>query len=233
MNKFSLPELSRNKRKTLLDDAMQLLDAQSQMMRGDKNILHYTLRRRRKFVGWHHYPKGDRIDYKSGNQYYYHCHRENMHTEEHGHFHCFTRYKAIPKRIKPAALPDWDKYIDRPMTHLVAIAMNRLGQPIRLFTVNRWVTEETWYDAKHIDYFTKKFALDIEGDDYWKLLDQWIEGMMHVFAPQIIWLQHQRDAAIAKFQKKNPGKNVFTDKSIEELSQIKISLQKQIEWLAT
>ncbi len=42
-----------------------------------------------------HYPKGDRIDYDTGAQYFYHCHRESEETEEHGHFHCFLRYKHI------------------------------------------------------------------------------------------------------------------------------------------
>ena len=217
----------------MLNHAVQLLNAHAQMMHGDKNILHFMLRKRRKFIGYTHYPKGDRIDYQSGSQYYYHCHRENTDTDEHGHFHCFTRYKAIPKRIKPKALADWDKYIDSPMTHVIAISMNRYGQPIRLFTVNRWVTEETWYDAKHVNHFTKNFALEVEGDAHWQPLDRWLEAMVHVFAPQIEWLQHQRDHKIASLQKKHPRKNIYDDESVEELSSVSISLEKQIAWLAT
>ncbi len=42
---------------------------------------------------------------------------------------------TIPKRIKPTRCLIGDKYIDNPMTHLVAISMSHNGQPIRLFTV--------------------------------------------------------------------------------------------------
>ena len=47
------------------------------------------------------------------------------------------------------------------VSHLVAIALDYAGEPIRLFTTNRWVTGETWYRAddviKMLDCF--KFLL--------------------------------------------------------------------------
>jgi hypothetical protein len=178
-----------------------------------------------------HYPKGDRIDHATGAQYFYHCHREDMDKEEHGHFHCFLRYKHIPKRRKPTPLADWDKYINNPMTHLVAIAMNRYGQPIRLFTVNRWVTSETWYDAHHIPSFLKKFKMSLTDDPYWQVLDQWVDGILKIFSPQIAWLHNQRDKIMVKHALEHPHQNIYEDKTIEELSEISIDLKTQIQWL--
>ena len=178
-----------------------------------------------------HYPKGDRIDHGTGAQYFYHCHREDFDSMEHGHFHCFLRYKAIPTRIKPTRLPDWDKNIDNPMTHLVAIGMNCYGQPVRLFTVNRWITSEIWYDARHVPGFLKRFKMTLDDNPYWQVLDQWVEGILHLFAPQITWLHQQRDLAIEQLKKENPEQNAYENHAIEELSSIPIDLHSQVQWL--
>ena len=154
-----------------------------------------------------------------------------MNSEEHGHFHCFLRYKHIPKRIKPTPLDDWDKNIDNPMTHLVAIAMNRFGHPIRLFTVNRCVSYEVWYDAKHITHFLKCYKMTLSDDPYWQTLDQWVEAMLQLFSPQITWLLHQRDAFIEQQKILKPTDNVYEDHTIEELSEIHIDLKDQVQWL--
>ena len=229
---FKLPSITQGQKSKLLDKAQQVLMAQQQMMsKKGKNILHYTLERKRQHKRMHHYPKGDRIDKNTGAQYFYHCHRENPDQEEHGHFHCFLRYKHIPKRCKPTPLEDWDKYIDNPMTHLVAIAMNRYGQPIRLFTVNRWVTSEIWYDAKHAPNFLNRFKMSITDSPYWKILDQWVEGMLHLFAPQIAWLHHQRDFIMEQHKLNFPTENIYENREIEELSEISINLNSHVQWL--
>jgi hypothetical protein len=229
---FILPKLSKWRQKVFLTHATQVLEAQQQMSTPEGgNILHYTLRDIPQHERFSHYPKGDRIDKSTGSQYFYHCHRENMESTEHGHFHCFMRYKQIPKRIKPADLPDWDKYIDNPMTHLIAIGMNQFGQPIRLFTVNRWVTSEIWYDAQHAPYFLKRYHMTLTDDPYWQVLDKWVEGLLHLFAPQISWLHQERDKQMKAYQQKNPDANPFIDHDIEELSEIEIDLKKQIEWV--
>lgn len=230
-SEFILPRLSKWHKNVFLGHASQVLEAQQQMMTSKgKNILHYTLNKKRRHERMSHYPKGDRIDHSTGSQYFYHCHRENFESTEHGHFHCFLRYKHIPKKIKPTPLADWDKYIDNPMTHLVAIGINQLGQPIRLFTVNRWVTSEVWYDAEHISRFLKQYKITLE-DPYWCFLDQWVEGMLHLFAPQIAWLHQMRDKKIRDHQLNQKVENPYMDYELEELSEIPIDLKKQIEWV--
>lgn len=229
---FTYPEISAWRKKIMLAYASQVLEAQQQMVTNKgKNILHYTLKKKRRHERMSHYPKGDRIDHETGAQYFYHCHRENFESTEHGHFHCFLRYKHIPKHIKPTPLADWDEFIDNPMTHLVAIAMNQFGQPIRLFTVNRWVTSEIWYDARHAPNLLKRFKMTLNDDPYWQVLDKWVEGMLHLFAPQIAWLQHSRDSAIQNHQQINKVDNPYTDYNLEDLSEISIDLKQQIEWI--
>ena len=231
-SEFKHPILSKSSKATLLRYAQQVLEAQQLMTtsRG-KNIIHYTLEKKRRHQFMDHYPKGDRIDYDTGAQYFYHCHREDYETTEHGHFHCFLRYKYIPANIKPTPLPDWDINIDNPMTHLVAIAMNCQGQPIRLFSVNRCVSYEVWYDAKHISRFIKQYKMTKQDNLYWQVLDRWVEGIIHLFAPQITWLQQARDYQVIQHQLQNPGMNIYENHDFQELSSIPISLTDQVQWL--
>jgi len=229
---FSLPELSPWRKARMLKHAEHILQAQHSILTNTgKGILHYTLQKKRKFVKMNHHPKGDRIDHKTGAQYFYHCHREDLSSEEHGHFHCFLRYPQIPKHLKPARLPDWDKYMDNPMTHLIAIGMNRYGEPIRLFTVNRWITSEIWYDAKHASNFINRFKMTLTDDPYWQVLDRWVQSMLHLFAPQITWLCAQRDNMIKQHQQNHPTQNAYEDENIEELSEVSINVQQQIQWI--
>ena len=229
---FILPTLSKWRKAKMLNYAEQVLTTQQQMVTNTgKSILHYTLQKRRRHLSMDHYPKGDRIDRQTGAQYFYHCHRENTELEEHGHFHCFMRYKHIPKRIKPTPLNDWKKNLDNPMTHLVAISMDRFGHPIRLFTVNRWITSEIWYDAEHLPNFIKRYKMTLTDDPYWQILDQWIEAMLNLFSPQIIWLQNKRDAVMKHHQLMKPDHNIYEDNTIEELSEISIDLKNQIQWI--
>ncbi len=229
---FNLPTLTKWHQSKLLSCAEKVLTMQQQMLtHSGKNILHYTLQKKRRHTRMNHYPKGDRIDHNTGAQYFYHCHRENLESSEHGHFHCFLRYKHIPKHCKPTPLFDWDKYIDNPMTHLIAIAMDRFGQPIRLFTVNRWVTSEVWYDALHVPKFINRFKMTKTDDPYWQVLDHWIDNLLKIFSPQIAWLHQQRDLSIAHHQLQHPDNNVYEDSTIEDLSEISIDLKHQIQWI--
>ena len=233
-SKFTLPKLTRWYKKKYLEYAKQILEAQRLMTSNKgKNVLHYILKGKRRFERMSHYPGGDRIDHKTGSQYFYHCHRENYESTEHGHFHCFLRYKQIPKSIKPAPLADWDRYIDNPMTHLVAIGMNQQGQPIRLFTVNRWITSEIWYAAEYTGRFLNRYKMTLTDEPYWQILDRWVEGMIHLFTPQIIWLNQERDKKILQHQTTNSIDNPYVDYDLEELSEITIDLKSQIEWIIT
>ncbi len=226
---FEWPKLSAEVRTALLGHAEQLLAAEH-AMRSPKgqHILHHILQPHIAPEKNQHYPKGDRIDAKTGAQYFYHCHRENHQTEEHGHFHCFIRYPQIPKNIQPKPITDWDKYIHNPMTHLIAIGMNRHGKPIRLFTVNRWVTSEIVYEATHTPQLINQFAFqnNTKTASHWHILDQWVTSMLKLFAPQIEYLQRRRDALL-----KTHPETVYNDKTLNEITTLSIHIEAQIQWL--
>lgn len=235
MNSFTLPHLSAYRRNQLTQHAMQVLEAQQILMKDHQGPHAFMLAHcghegetAEKFIANRHYPKGDRIDYRSGGQYFYHCHREDMDTQEHGHFHVFIRKTGWPKSYRLPRIPDRDRYLDKPMTHLISISLNRHGLPIRLFTVNRWVSHECWFEAERLGRMTRKFSVSqIETRPEYQLMDQWVEHLIHLFMPQILWLQQQRDQAITKRTDDDP----YHDKTIEELSSLSISVEEQVQWL--
>ena len=112
-------------------------------------------------VDWRHYPDGEVYDAKSHAQYFYHKHPVNGRPlREHGHFHTFLRAEGMPVGAAPLILPEMavadvpalppqappiKRGTSEEVSHLVAIAVDCRGEPIRLFTTNRWVTGETWY----------------------------------------------------------------------------------------
>ncbi|HVT62221.1 MAG TPA: hypothetical protein VHD33_01875 [Legionellaceae bacterium] len=222
---FKWPILSSKQQQYYLQQAQQVLTAQAKMIHSaENNLLRYTLEQTQRHISMKHYPKGDRIDHLTGGHYFYHCHRENYSTTEHGHFHCFLRQIGFPKHLIP--IPSMQTPKTHPMTHLVAISMNQLGQPIRLFTVNRWVSDDIWFGAKDQPQLLKQFKIHLPDDSPWFLIDQWIEGMVHLFAPQIHWLHQQREQIT-----KDYAMHHFEDKAIEEISSIPINLSQQIEWI--
>ena len=106
------------------------------------------------FAVWDHYPKGDVYDWKTHSQYYFHAHPPSeSRFPEHGHFHTFLRPKGMPIGVKPAPVDGFAMPEDPndALSHLVAISVDEDGQPLRLFTTNRWVTGEVWYNARDRD----------------------------------------------------------------------------------
>ncbi len=229
---FHLPELSAYKRKQLTGWAMQALEAQ-QALQAQGGVHQLMLRHAdaAQFIANAHYPKGDRIDYASGAQYFYHCHREDMDIEEHGHFHCFIRRAGWPKSWRLADIPEADKYLNNPMTHVVAIGLNRVGQPIRLFMVNRWVSKECWFDADKMRRLLPRYRLAITKDPHWQVVDCWVEGLIQLFAPQISWLYDARDREMARRVAADPAGDPYHDRQIEEIAALPISLEAQVGWL--
>jgi hypothetical protein len=227
---FQFPSLSERTRARMQRHGLAVLTAQQAIMASAAgSILRHTLAGAGRHQAMRHYPEGDRIDRVTGAQYFYHAHRENFATEEHGHFHCFLRRHAVPARARPLAAAGGES--GAAMTHLVAIAMDRHSRPIRLFTVNRWVTDDTWYAARHHPGLVRRFAFERARDPHWAPLDRWVAGMLQLFAPQIAWLALARDRAIARWQAEHPGEDPYAARALEELSELPIDLERQIRRL--
>lgn len=196
--------------------------------RSGSNVVWEILRQSDKFIQWNHYPKGDVYDKQSHCQYYYHAHSPNPNrAAEHGHFHVFMRRKAIPEHIQPAIIAnDPIKPKDQDdICHLIAIAMDKKGFPIRLFTTNRWVTGETWYHANSICQLVEHFHIDHSWPSWPTNL--WLNAMMRWFTPEIKHLIQQRDAVISSMQQQLTPDDpiIYEHRGLEVISHMDIALE--------
>ncbi|HEX5961607.1 MAG TPA: hypothetical protein VFY97_10220 [Rhodanobacteraceae bacterium] len=141
--------------------------------------------------------------------FYYHSHARDPHPE-HGHFHVFRCLASRSADVPP-------RY-----AHLVGIGVDARGLPQRLFTTNRWVTNECWRDARdgvaalaRIVAARRRLATPCE---------RWLRGMVAVFFPQIALLLRHRDRRVAA----HGGARVLEDHRMYVLSECPVSLGEQM-----
>ncbi len=200
-------------------------------------------------VDWRHYPEGEVFDPASHAQYFYHRHpapsRERPQLSvaaepvEHGHFHLFLRGEGIPGGITPLLLPEL-AVANAPaprqsaplklgrsdeVCHLVALAVDGRGEPLSLFTTNRWVTGETWYRADDVIRMLERFRVRSEHPS--ALLNRWIGALVGLFQPEIATLLRARDQAILERRWRWRG-NVLEDPRLEITSSLDIDLAARL-----
>jgi hypothetical protein len=183
---------------------------------------------------WMHFPRGDVIDPNTHSQYYYHVHAAEERVDgEHGHFQIFARPKKLLPELLPAAIPGGENPQCEAawITHLVGISTDASGHPIRLFTTNRWVTGEVWYDADAVIRLLDRFA--VTGDKPSLDLNRWITAVVRMFRPQIVDLVRARDLRIAKFKVAHSGRDVFEDRELQVTSEMRIDFFNQIRAIET
>ena len=197
------------------------------------NIVGELLRHQGTFFEWNHYPKGDIYDHATHSQYFYHAHVKGQRKGEHGHFHTFLRAKGMAKGVAPIAYvgeAEWPEG-DNALSHLISISMDAKGFPIGLFSVNRWVTGETWYTADDVIAMLDRFDID-HASPSWPA-NRWVTAMLRLFQPQIIDLVRKRDVVVADWHRKYPDRDVYEDRDLEITSQTAISVDKQIAGVRT
>lgn len=193
------------------------------------NVVGELLRGIETFYEWDHYPAGDVFDSDSNSQYYYHAHPPGQRfAGEHGHFHTFLRPRGMPRGIKPVPLPGaaLPQEPNDALSHLVAVAMDARGLPIRLFTTNRWVTGEVWYRAEDVCRMLPRFSID-HARPSWPV-NRWITALVTLFRPQIVALVRARDEALRAYDRKVVPPDVFEDRGLEIASYAEISVDSQI-----
>ena len=176
-----------------------------------------------------HYPSGDVFDREFHSQYYYHQHPvAACQADEVGHFHTFLRPLGMPEGVRPAPLPDLlpPDDPDDALSHLVAISVDGQGQPVRLFTTNRWVTGETWYAAEDVIAMLDCFAVELARPSW--PLNRWITAMLRLCKPLVADLLRQRDVVIAERAAAVPDVNVFEDPDLEVASETKIHVPRLV-----
>jgi hypothetical protein len=196
------------------------------------NIVGELLRDVETFFEWDHYPDGDVYDTETHSQFYYHAHPQELRSHEHGHFHAFMRPLGMPSGIRPAMVDDFKMPDDEndALSHLVAISMDKYGVPIRMFTTNRWVTGEIWYEADNVRRMLDYFMID-HAQPSWPV-NRWVSGMIRLFRPQIACLIDARDGAVAAWAEAYPDRNVYEDEDLEITSMMDIDIDAQIASVA-
>lgn len=216
----------------MADAGVKVVDCIRDLHTRGSNLVIEALHGSGDFTEWEHYPPDDVRDPKSHAQYYFHAHPpDDRDDSDYGHFHTFMRPKGMPLGTCPASVPDrvvppteYDA-----LSHLIAVSMTPAGMPERLFTTNRWVTGETWYEAADVIAMIDRFVVDLDHPS--PELNQWLTAMFVLFRPQIARLLQQRDQAVSHWRARHPDRNVFEDRGLEITSSMEISLHDHITWL--
>lgn len=181
------------------------------------------------FIAFDHYPPDDVYDPQSGAQYYFHAHPQDRGPwNDYGHFHTFLGHDAMVDQA--TALPGSSASnvpAQKPApTHLIAISMDRAGRPVRLFTTNRWVTAESWYDAEDLIVRLDRFVIDLAKPSW--PLNRWISAMLVLYRNEICDLIRARDEKVSRWQQNHPRSVAFEDHRLEVTSGQQIDLDVKL-----
>lgn len=149
----------------------------------------------------------------SGWKAYYHCHpssRLGQHhfDGEHGHFHIFVKLNTKPT--------SW--------SHLIALAIDPLGQALGWFSVNHWVTGEKWCNAEELIEYIKHIKID----ENMSLIEKWLLSLIVLDQDNIKETLFERDNQVNQYRLSSTDEAVKTDKSIYLLSQQTMNINEII-----
>ena len=187
--------------------ASRLVESMTEMGEQKTNSVLLSLDGAQSIKPYKHYPN---VPYYFGNKCwraFYHCHESfDSKAVEHGHYHFFTRQGS-----------------DDEWCHVVALGMNDVGQPTRLFTTNLWVTDGKWFDSgqlpKQIDVLANS-----DGED---LVSSWLKYVFLLYQYEISDLLIARDNKVERLFP-NYHEQCFLDRSIYYLSEININLNEHL-----
>ena len=204
------------------------------------NVVQEVLGRSEEIVDWRHYPASDGYDLISHAQYFFHRHSDPDVSGEVGHFHLFLRAEGMPQGALPLLLPEAaianlptppqaapsKRGLRDEVSHLVAIAVDAKGEPIRLFTTNRWVTGETWYRAEDVIRILDRFALDAAEPA--TFVNFWLTAIVRLYQPEIAMLLRERDRVVMDPRRRRRRVDVFEDPRLEITSSVTIDLDARL-----
>jgi hypothetical protein len=178
----------------------------------------------------------DVIDHQSGYQYFYHSHspEDREGSSEHGHFHLFARLHNGRSELDLAAE---QQFIDsirggQPTAaqtiNLLCISLDAKGVPTALFTVNRWVTGDHFFDANATLRLLARFKVEVHE---YGLVNQWLTSMIQLFWPQIEALLLERDAKLWHLAQTINASDLLDDTTVEVLSSVPIDINGRVAQL--
>lgn len=172
---------------------------------------------------WTHYPEDDAVDAITGARWYYHCHPPGERAaDEHGHFHLFLDRSDFSRRTKASARPRGRASLRADVVHVAALSVNMDGLPTRLFTTNRWVTDEWLYPAADIAKRLSRYSLSAAPGD--PVVNRWLTAAVALFTPEIVQALALRDTALALARVRDPDGDIFEDRELEILSTLDLDL---------
>ena len=143
---------------------------------------------------------------------YYHCHAApNKQLNEHGHFHIFAR-------------PMDEIHNSDAWSHVVALAIDNMGQPLSWFTVNHWVTGKTWKCANELNILLENLPIVRDAS----LTEQWLIAMLGFYRANIKELLENRDTRVNKLTNET-GTDISEDRKYYELSTRSINLLEELK----
>lgn len=211
------------------DAAATVLQCEAALAKSGMSVVSEVLRGQGDFLVWERYPRGDVFDTETHSQYFYHAHApEEMAKGENGHFHLFVRPAGLAPDLRPWAL-DGAVVADDPAArfiHIGAISVDAHGQPIRLFTTNRWVTNETLFAARDVIPLLDRFTIGVAHPNW--AVSQWLTSMVRLYHPQFAGLLRLRDAVLRDRAARQPGTAVSEDRTLQNTSEFRLDRAAQI-----
>ncbi len=208
-----------------LDAALEVLDCLRVLKKSESDLFKEAVQGQ-KFIQWQHYPSAkDVIDPVSHSQYFFHAHApERPEWEDFGHFHTFLRRSGFSEdeSVMKDAMAGVAKKDICLMTHFIAISLDEHAVPVRLFTTNRWITQEMWRPAEVLIAKLDEFEIDLSKPSW--PLNRWISAMMVLYHSEIEQLLRERDEAIVQWRDANPDRNVYDARELAVPSALDIDI---------
>lgn len=187
--------------------ARSLLAAQLHIMQAGPGLAAAALAGAAQFVEWRHYPARDVQDKAAQSRFFYHAHSADERVEgEHGHFHVFAPGGGGTGSF----------------SHLVGISIDPFGMPMRIFSTNRWVTDETWIDSAGMASRLAGFRIEARGR--MAPVAAWITAFVRAYEDDIGDLLRMRDSVVAKRTRKASLEQVLEDRTLAVISEKQVSL---------
>ena len=164
----------------------------------------------------------DQTDFKANTKYnlpayhsnnfalriFYHQHAySGKNNKEHGHFHLFVRTDNNQ---------NWH--------HLLAIVMDRQGQPIEFNTVNQWVTDSRWVEQNNLTSLFRQ----LQQQDPDNLLISWFIAILCLYQSEISHLIRKRDQHLSDIKESSAINDILKDRAFYTLSSVNIDLKKKL-----
>lgn len=170
-----------------------------------------------------HYPAGDAPDRVNQTWWYYHAHERDW--TEHGHFHCFLYTELMRAGARPLALPPHPDHEKGGLIHLAALCFDASGVPMRLFTLNRWASDEWLYPATEVIPLIDRHTCGSETPFAWT--GRLLSATLRLLHPQLAWALRERDRVL-ETHRTIDAEGFAEDRSIEVTAEVAFNLDHHL-----